>query len=523
SIDAQIAETLATHEHTAAFQPIPISADRSISRPNWLARAAAWIGAFHLFGNTAKASTVIVMKKTVTSITAAILILGGSGIYAIHRQNESSKARVDQMETEIQSLSDQLGIQSTTSTRKNSGTGNSRKPVSVTQVSAILNDSKISSHELAQYNEFQEQLAAMDADALKSLLLDAEKISNPIHGRIAEMIMKALIAKDPAMATQIASQLIGRGSEFQFLLSSSAAVAFKAWLAKDSAAASAWYAETAAAGGFIGKNIPPNGLEDQSIDRSFARLRFAALAGSNPSEAAAMLATMLPADVIESLKTVTDPNALRQILPALSPEQKGPAANGVIKAMAMNDIDAALAWANSLGLADRERDTLMAVGIEAAVAGGKLDLAGAAERSRNLDLDAKKRSELLVSAATSVSMIPRKDEHRIEVDNSVYWDRVTERIDWLRKEAPADSADEMVGSYLGGLSYASHNLKKSLEAYETEVSRQGEIDPDLTVAFATRLSIAQDESMKAAALKLLNNLTPSEKRDHAIQMIELNR
>jgi hypothetical protein len=523
SIDAQIAEILATHEHTTAFQPTPISAGRTISRPNWLAQAAAWIGAFHLFGNTAKASTVIVMKKTVTSITAAILILGGSGIYAIHRQNESSKARVDQMETEIQSLSDQLGIQSTTSTRKNSGTGNSRKPVSVTQVSAILNDSKISSHELAQYNEFQEQLAAMDADALKSLLLDAEKISNPIHGRIAEMIMKALIAKDPAMATQIASQLIGRGSKFQFLLSSSAAEAFKAWLAKDSAAASAWYAETAAAGGFIGKNIPPNGLEEHSIDRSFARLRFAALAGSNPSEAAAMLATMLPADVIESLKTVTDPNALRQILPALRPEQKGPAANGVIKAMATNDIDAALTWANSLGLADRERDTLMASGIEAAVAGGKLDLAGAAERSRNLDLDAKKRSELLVSAATSVSMIPRKDEHRIEVDNSVYWDRVTERIDWLRKEAPADSADEMVGNYLGGLSYASHNLKKSLEAYETEVSRQGKIDPDLTVAFATRLSIAQDESMKAAALKLLNNLTPSEKRDHAIQMIELNR
>jgi hypothetical protein len=223
------------------------------------------------------------------------------------------------------------------------------------------------------------------------------------------------------------------------------------------------------------------------------------------------------------LKTVTDPNALRQILPALSPEQKGPAANGVIKAMATNDIDAALAWTNSLGLADRERDTLKASGIEAAVAGGKLDLAGAAERSRNLDLDAKKRSELLVSAATNVSLIPRKDEHRIEVDNSVYWGRVTEHIDWLRKEAPADSADEMVGNYLGGLSYASHNLKKSLEAYETEVSRQGKVDPDLTVAFATRLSFAQDDSMKAAALKLLNKLPPNEKRDHAIQMIELNR
>lgn len=522
---------------TIGHRSSPIRFEPDIRDLNRLARAAVWLGSFIGFGNKAQAatastsfttlltesSTAILMKKTVTSITAAILVLGGSGIYAIHRHNESSKARVDQMETEIRFLSDQLGIQSTSSRQGKAGTGNSRKQVSVSQVSAILSDSTISSHELAQYNEFKDQLAAMDAEALKDLLLDAEKVSNPIHGRIAEMIMEELALKDPAVATRIASQLIGRGSEFQFLLSCAAAEAYKAWLAKDSAAASAWYAETAAAGGFICKNIPPNGLEEHAIDRSFARLCFAALVGSNPSEAAAMLATMLPGDVTEALKTVTDPDVLRQILPALRPEQKGPAADGVIKAMAANDIDAALAWANSLGLENRERDTLMASGIEAAVAAGKLDLAGAAERSRNLNLDAKKRSGLLVSAATSVSLIPRKNEHRIDVDNSVYWDRVTERIDWLRKEAPADSTGKMVGDYLGKLAYESHNLRKSLEAYENEITRQGRIDPDLTVAFAFHLSISQDDSMTAAALDLLKKLPPGGKRDHAIQMIELNR
>jgi hypothetical protein len=524
TIDALLAESLAASEHTTAFRPIPISAGKSLNRPNWLARAAAWIGAFHLFSNTAKATTTtILMKKTVTSITAAILVLGGSGIYVIHHTNESSRARVTNMETEIQSLSDQLGIKSTRSTQGKAGAGNSRKQVSVTQVSAILSDSVISSHELAQFEAFKEQLAAMEAEALKNLLLDAEKISNPIQGRVAEMIMHALISKDPAVATQIASQLIGRGSEFQFLLSSAATKAFGAWLTKDPTAANAWYLETAAAGGFIGKNIPPNGLEDNAIDRSFARLRFASLVGTNPSEAATMLATMLPGDVTTALQSVTDPNALRQIFPKLSPEQKSPAAEGAIKAMAAKDLDAAFAWAKSLGMEDRDRDSLLATGIEAAVENRKLDLPEVAERSRNLNLDAKRRSELLVSAATNVSLIPRKNPHRLEPDNSVYWDRVPERIDWLRKEAPSGSADKMVGDYLGDLSYASFNLKKSLETYDNEVSRQGRIDPDLTIAFAFDLGLSQDDSASAAALKLLNKLPPSEKRDHAIRSIEMNR
>ena len=78
----------------------------------WLARAAAWVGGFHLFGNTAEAATAsagagaegtsvltqstiaLLMKKTLTSITAAILVLGGAGIYGIHHGNASSRARL---------------------------------------------------------------------------------------------------------------------------------------------------------------------------------------------------------------------------------------------------------------------------------------------------------------------------------------------------------------------------------------------------------------------------------------------
>jgi hypothetical protein len=45
----------------------------------------------------------------------------------------------------------------------------------------------------------------------------------------------------------------------------------------------------------------------------------------------------------------------------------------------------------------------------------------------------------------------------------------------------------MVGDYLGGLLFESHNFKKSIEAYENEVSRQGKVDPDLTIEFASKL------------------------------------
>jgi hypothetical protein len=525
TIDSLLSETLAASEHTTMFQPIPISAGRPISRPNWFARAAAWIGAFHLFSNTAKAtSTTILMKKTVTSITAAILVLGGSGIYAIHHHNESSRDRMANMETEIQSLSDQLGIKTTRSPNRRAGTTNAPKTVSIVQVLAIYDgDNRISMQEKATLDQFKKQLAAMDAESLKSLLLDAEKISNPIQGRVAEMIMAELILKDPAEATQVACQLNGRGPEFQFLLSLSAAKAFTAWLEKDPAAADAWYVATAAAGGLTSKNIAPNGLEELAIDRNFARLRFAAKVKTNPAEAASMLATMLPADVTKALQEVTDPDALRQILPKLAPAQQGPAAEGAIKAMAAADLNAAFTWAKSLEMDDQARDALMATGIEAAVASGKLDLAGVSERAKDLNLDAARRSDLLVSAATDVSSILQEKEHHIDSENRVVWDRVAERIDWLRKEAPAAMSEKMVGNYLGKLSYESHNLDKSLEAYQNEVNRQGRIDPDLTIAFAFYLQLQESDGAKAAALDLLTKLPPSAKRDNAIQNTELNR
>jgi hypothetical protein len=522
-IDALLAETLATGEHTTAFNTIPISAGHALKRPNWLARAAAWVGAFHLFSHNAKATTLILMKKSVTSVTAAILLVGGSGIYVIHRNNESSRARVEIMETEIQSLNDQLGIKTTSFANRGARDTNAQKTVNISQAVAIYDRyNQLTRQEKSILTQFENQLMEMDAEALKNLLLDAEKLGNPINHILAKEIMKVLIGKDPAVATQIASQLIGSGSEFQFHLSHDAVKAFDAWLSKDPAAADAWYVATAASGGLNSKSIPMSGLEDLAIDRSFARSRFSKQLLTNPTEAAAMLATMLPADVTAALKEITDPDALRQILPKLSPEQKAPAAEGAIKAMAAKDLDAAFTWAKSLEMGERERDSLLAAGIEAAVANGKLDLPGVVERSKNLNLDAKRRSAMQVSAAIETSLIPQKNPGVIETDNRVHWDRVADRIDWLRKEAPSDSADRMVGEYLGRLSYASQNLEKSLESYQQEVSRQGEIDPEFTITFARYLSLAGNDSAYTASLKLLDQLPASEKRNDAIESIKMN-
>jgi hypothetical protein len=545
TFDANLADCLAASEvrrqHAKPLHATGPTPDKGGFKPaNWFAKAAVWIGTFHLLGNTAKAagttpsttsttlltqsSIAILMKKAVTSITAAILVLGGSGVYLIHRSNESTRARVGTMEAEIQSLSDELGIKTTISTSRRTGATDAPKTVSVVQVlAAYEGDNMITRQEKVILDQFKQQLAAMDAEALKNLLLDAEKISSPINGRVAELIMDALVLKDPAEATRIASLLIGRGSEFQFLFSTAAAKAFDAWLAKDPAAADAWYAATATAGGLGGKSIAPNGLEELSIDRSFARSRFSKQVLADPAEAAAMLTTMLPADVTAALKTVTDPDALRQILPKLAPAQKGPAAEGAIKAMAASDLKAAFTWAKSLEMDEPARNHLMATGIEAAAGNGNLDLAGVSEWSKDLSLDAKRRSNMLVSAATSLSLIPRENENVIDVENSVYWDRVTGNIDWLRKEAPAESVGEAVGDYLGKLSYNSHNLDKSIKAYESEVARKGEVDPDLTIAFAGWLSMKDDARFSAAALKLLNQLPPSEKRKEMIERVEMNR
>lgn len=525
-VDSLLVDSLATDEARGSHQ---MQAAGPVRRTHPFARAAAWIGAFLVLGEKSQAAAngsaavpqitlSLLMKKTLTSLTAAILVLGSAGTYAIHHHNQSTRQRVAGMETEIESLSDRLGIRSNRPAVRDGSGKSAGKSVGIVQVQAIYEGDKvIDREEAAILEQFQQQLAAMDAEALRNLLLDAEKISNPVNGRVAESILKALILLDPAEAVRTATLLSGRSSGFNFLLSVSAAQAFDEWLKRDPASADAWYRETLAAGGLSVRSVPPNGLEEHAIDRSFERLRFKAMVKSNPAVAEGMLATMLPADVTRALREVNDPNALRAILPKLAPEQRVASARGVIETLAAKDPNAAHAWAKSLELPARERDTLMAEGIKNAVASGKLDLVAVSEWTRKLDLDPKTRSNTQIDAAVSASRIRGND------DRATDWNRVAERIDWLRQEAPAETADRMVGEYLGKLTYGSNSPDQSFKAYEAEVSRRGNPDPALTIAYARYLGMFGIPRFSEQGLKYLKTLPPSEERDHVMEMIEINR
>lgn len=526
TVDSLLIEALAARGSAGNQERQSASSKGSIGH---FGRAAAWIGGLVFFGSrtqsaAAGSATVtqttitILMKKTFTSITAAILVLGSAGVYVIHRHNESRRQRVAGMETEVKFLSDQLGIESSSIRSSESGSRNAESPVSIVQVLAVYDgDNVINSQEAAILEQFKQQLAVMDAESLRSLLLDAEKISNPVNGRVAESILDALMMLDPAEAARTATLLSGRSNSFNYQLCMSAARAFGDWLEKDLAAADAWYRETLDAGGLRARSIPPNGLEEHDLERSFGRMRLKAMVESDSAGAEAMLATMLPRDVTSALREVTDPKVIGKILPKLQPEQRVTAAMGVIEDLAAEDPNAALDWAGSLEIPVRERDTLVAGGIKNAVAGGKLDLAAVSEWTRKLDLDAGTRSDTQIDAAVSASRLPGGDTRATD------WEGVAERIDWLRKEATPESADRMVGEYLGKLAYNSRTPDQSIKAYEAEIARRGNPDPALTIAYARYLGMFGTSRFGDNALKYLRALPPSRERDQAIEMIEINR
>lgn len=524
-VDSLLGESLMAEEIRHRYER-PIA--HITGKPPYLARVAAWIAAFFFVGNHTQAATTgsvtitqtsiaLLMKKTVTSVTFAILILGTAGTYAIHRKNELIGERISIMETEITTLGDQLGIPTHPPTNRRYGSTHREKTLNVIQIQAIFADNKITREENAIYEEFQKQLQSMDVESLKNLLLDAEKINNPIDGHLANMVIEQLILLDPAEAVKISTLLTSRCHTFHFSLSTNAAEAFGEWLEKDPTAADAWYREIRSNGTLTPQSIPPNGLEEHALDRSFERLRFKSMVECNPAEAEAMLSTMLPSDVTMALREVTDPEALRKILPKVQPKQKIEAAKGVMETMAANDPNAAHQWARSLGMTDRESDTLMAGGIKEAVASGKLDLNAVSEWTKKLDLDAKTRAETQVDAALSASRMPGGDSRATD------WHRVTERIDWLRKEAAPESADRMVGEYLGKLAINSNTPDESFKAYEAEIARRNNADPALTIAYARYIGLIGPDRYCDQALKYLQALPPSDDRNNIIHMIQINR
>ncbi len=514
----QFDQQIRTAAHARQSQPV-IKAN--FARRSWFSRAAAGIGTIPFLNQIAaaavtKPSAILLMKKAITSVSAIILLAGGCGLYFMHHQNERRRARSEQLANEVQTLSQQLGLKRVSTAASSSGSSAATRPKSAGEMIVILNKKSTSMADDRLKNEVREEIAALDAEALKNLLLDAEKLSNPPDDFLVSLTMKAFIEKDPAEASKTAVLLIGRGSQFQFRLSDATARAFKAWLAKDPAAADAWYVTTAEVNGFDSTAIPPNGLEKMDISRSLARLRFSTQALANPEKAEAMLSSMMEEDTILAMQEIKDPAVVARLLPKLGTEAKARAAEGAIQSLAANDIGRAFAWAGTQDLSPQQRDNLLATGIESAAESGKLDLAGVKEWSQKLSLPEERLSKMQVFSALGASKMPGADEH------AVVWDRVQDHCAWLRAEAPAKLASKSVGQYLGLLTNPG-NVDKSLQAYEQEAARLGAPDADFTITFASYLGNVQGPQAAKAALKLLEKLPASPERDRAVENINLNR
>jgi hypothetical protein len=535
TIDAVLAETLAASRvaelYTQPVEPVlPKPIQFASTRPGWLSRAASWASGFSLFGGNfahaaskaatgllPKASYSIFMTKTTITIAGAILILGGSTLTVLHHKNNQTSARVAQLEVESNALRRELGLSPNSEhTGANGSNGASGRPAATSRITipllmAIHGKSRLTMEEGMALRAFEDQLASMDAESTKQLILEAETIGE-VPSRFYEQLLKALIKKDPAVATSLATRLALASPQFDWLVSSCSAEAFKQWLAIDFAAAEAWYATTAAAGGLYGKSIPANGLEKSAVDRSLPMALFAAALRSNPQAAETMLAGLLPEDVTLAMQDIKEPSIVERILPKLSPDQRRRAASATIKELGAKDFDAAIAWANSLNLGSQQ-DVLAADAVIAAHSHGKLALNDVAQWSKTLNISDKERGDMLGEAA----------RHASTVNKQVVWANVAENCNWLRESAPQGVAGEQVGRLLGLLALNRLEVSAAVKAYEQEQARQNTPDPSLAITFARYLGQGSHSTCTTEALKILDTLPPSPERDDARSVIELNR
>ena len=75
AVDALLTDFLASSEAARRHSPLSSPIKTDFHRPSRLARAAAWIGVFHLFGNTAEAATTTAKGTTIlTQSTFALLM-----------------------------------------------------------------------------------------------------------------------------------------------------------------------------------------------------------------------------------------------------------------------------------------------------------------------------------------------------------------------------------------------------------------------------------------------------------------
>ena len=304
-------------------EPLP-SMRPDISPMSRFARAAAWLGAFTWFGNKAQAAgtttSTILMTKTAssTAITAAILITGGGTLYLIHQENQQSIARVKHLE-EVNRRGMVPPAANTIPIRPDATGSENKTNAAATPRDRLNRWRKLFSgedlgnpQEVSKLSlEFYRKMETMNAEEFTQIAVEAEQMGD-LPNMLVSLLVHSFAKKSPEGATVHGTRLAAIAPEYDLKVVASAASAFTSWLAKDPAAAHAWYQDASAKGLLVQKTIPPVGKEAFALHRHLSRIRFSALLESSPQQAEAMIPSMLPDDAVTAIQDARNRNKLQE-------------------------------------------------------------------------------------------------------------------------------------------------------------------------------------------------------------------
>jgi hypothetical protein len=484
-----------------------------------LARAAVWLGAFTGFGHkaaaatTATTTTILMTKSATTAITAAILIAGGGSVYLIYQNNKKTSERITALRSEIDNKRQTPPFSDKSPASPKSTSGNLRSGLSATtQLARWRKLHEVGPANMAVAPTYMQDLNDLDAEDLKALLLEAEKLADLPPKLIIDLLLR-LAEKSPPDATAIGVRLVNNAPKFNQSIANYVGKAFENWLAQDPAAAHAWYLRAVEAGELTPKIIPPDGMDQWAPDRHLAQIRFASLLQSNLPEAEAMMATMKAQDVAWGISRVKDPAIVAKFTRLLPPSQQTMAANPTATGLAFQDFSNAAEWIRSLEISDSARGDLFIDAMSAAQEGKKIDLAGIAEWVKTQPVSEDVLPDLLLRAATNASIVSFKGPQ---------WESMGERTAWLRQNLPADQAEKTVGLLLGSL--ALDHMENGIKAYERELARSATPDPHLTAGFAEGLTTrgGTDDGIREAT-RIMETLPPGPLREESQAIIKKNR
>ncbi|MES2982802.1 MAG: hypothetical protein V4727_10855 [Verrucomicrobiota bacterium] len=363
---------LTNSSSTLPFKPTPITSHR-------LARAAAWLGAFAWFGNKAQAAgtamtatqpaailtqttaTIVMTKTATTAITAAILIAGGGSVFLIHRSNQQTAERISDLQTRGLQKNEATPFQDTAPALPRT-VESSVVPTNLTVREQLLDWRKLFDGEMdsgspeynAKYQSYLNNIGNLDVSEYKEMLLEAEQMGDLPLG-LLQHLLEHLAAHSLADVVTYGAPFAASHSSIK----SDVGNAFRSWLDTDPAAANAWYLKAVESGELLPKGIPPKGEGAFTPDRYFARVRFTALLQSDPAGAEAVMASMSARDVMLAVRGLDNPELVGRITKLLPPSQKVNAVAPHFFNMAQTDANAALEWAESLGIGEAERAALM--------------------------------------------------------------------------------------------------------------------------------------------------------------------